>query len=169
MELCKKDPSLAAIAEEFHNLRCTGHQLRQVHNLFLEPMLAINRDLRYYQTMDKVFALTIMCLGTFVPMMHMFSVPRHLSVAVSSLIPILQGINMNLQPGPKAQGLARVRALCLSEGHHFLSLTGEYHESDHHEDHEIKHFLEMVSTHRSAATKPTKKDKKKKGDKKDKK
>ena len=158
--------SLSSFAEEIHNLECTPHQLRQIHNLFLEPLAQLNTDLAYNQKLDKLLSLTIMFLGTMVPMLHMFGAGQQQTVAISALVPIMQGVNMNLQPHAKCEQLTRVRSACISEGHHFMSLTGEYHEAQGHDDHEIKHFLEMIESHRSVKTKPKKKDKKGKKDKK---
>ena len=98
-------------------------------------------------------------------MCHMFHVPTHVSVGLAALIPILQGINMNMAPFEKVAQLEKVKAAMVSEGHHFLSLTGDYSESDHHDEEEIKHFLEAIESHRHIKAKPKKKDKEKKGDK----
>ena len=90
---------------------------------------------------------------------------------------------MNLAPHERASELDRIKAACISEGHHFLSLTGEYHEAvwwisrnelcvvsasivqDHHDEEEIKHFLEQIDSHRHVKAKPKKKDKDKDKDK----
>ena len=89
-KLCAKDPSLTSIADELHNLTATPSQLRKIHNLFLEPLKNINKELKWAHKLDKFLSLSIMVLGTGVPMMHMFHVPVHASVAISAMIPILQ-------------------------------------------------------------------------------
>lgn len=167
-KLCAKDPSLTSLADELHNLTATPSQLRKIHNLFLEPLKDVNKELKWCLKLDKMLSLSIMILGTVVPMMHMFHVPANVSVCISVMIPILQGISMNLAPHEKAAQLETIKSACISEGHHFLSLTGEYHEADHHDEEEIKHFLEAIEAHRHAKPKGKKKDKdkKKKKDKK---
>jgi len=164
-KLCSKDPTLHSLADELHSLTATPAQLRNVHNLFLEPLKQMNKELKSAHKLDKFLSLSIMVLGTLMPMCHMFHVPTHVSVGLASLIPILQGINMNMQPHQKVSQLEKVKAACITEGHHFLSLTGDYCESDHHDEEEIKHFLEAIESHRHIKPKPKKKDKEKKGDK----
>merc|ERR1711907_558661 len=106
--------------------------------------------MRSAKQLDKLFSLSIMILGTVVPMLSMLGVGKHLSVAFSALVPIVQGFNMNLQPNAKYKELERVHKLCIAEAHHFLSLTGDYHEAHEHDEHEIKHFLEAIEHHRAA-------------------
>ena len=54
--------------------------------------------------------------------------------------------------------LERVKTACMSEGHHFFSLTGEYHDHEDHSD-AHRHFLETIEGHRGKK-KTKKKDKK---------
>lgn len=173
-DFCDKDPDLRPFAEEIHGLQhATPKQLRRLYNLFLEPLHEVNRALKLAHKLDKFLSLLIMVLGSVMPMLHMMGVPSSQCAAFGTLIPLLQGINMNLAPHKRVLQLEQVRDNCCSEAHHFLTATGEYHDFEDEETGQydfaaaIKHFLEHIEHHFAAKKgKPKKKDKKKDKEKK---
>eukprot|EP00658_Telonema_sp_P-2_P085115 TRINITY_DN9630_c0_g1_i3.p1 TRINITY_DN9630_c0_g1~~TRINITY_DN9630_c0_g1_i3.p1 ORF type:complete len:691 (-),score=166.44 TRINITY_DN9630_c0_g1_i3:160-2232(-) len=155
-KICQEDHTLAVFAEELHSLPADAHELRKLYNLWLEPLKVNNANLRFYGTLDKILSLSIMVLGTLVPMLHLMGFKPMTSALVGGCVPLLQGINMNFQPHKRAMEHERIRDACMSEGHHFFSLTGEYHGEDHNS--EVKHFLASIEAHRTKKGKPKKKE-----------
>jgi len=163
-DLCVEHEELAVFADELHNTPATDKELRKIYNLFLEPLRVTCAELNYFHSLDKALSLTIMILGTLVPMLHLMGFSSQQCAIVGAAIPLLQGLNLKFQPHKKMIELERVKTACMSEGHHFFSLTGEYHDHEDHSD-AHRHFLETIEGHRGK--KKTKKKDKKDKDKQD--